>query len=351
MNEMNEIPTFENIIKTELTKFDAVIPAIAELSAEFMPLKVNGIDDKEGYENVSKALRFMVSKRVAVEEKRKELKADSLTFGRAVDNRAKEITNMLSPIEEHLKNEKQKIDQALEQIKLREEQAKQAKLDERTKRLNDVGMFLRVTEFEYPNSNSNYVFPKINLEVYSDEDFDKYIDEVGKFHNENLEKLKRLKHMEDMYNKMIKERTEHRNTELMNLGLGVISYNDYWIYFPDKQNSMQYYQIISYKDVESLEAEEWVVKIEEIKKMITYYDDMHKKAIEKLVEEALSKKEQLQKEAIEKAKEEESNLSDKQKFDAYIKSLIEYQRPILSTKKWAGYVVAVVKSLQTFSKL
>ena len=346
---MNEIPTFENIINSELTKFDSVIPAIAELSSEFMPLRINGIDDAEGYEKVSKALRFMVSKRVAVEEKRKELKADSLTFGRAVDNRAKEISTMLSPIEEHLKSQKQKIDEAIEQIKIREEQIKQIKIDERSKSLNHVGMFLIGTEFIYANNNdSNYIFPRINLEIYSDTDFEEYILKVRSFHNDNLEKYKKLKILEEAYNKLKQDRTKSRNTELLNLGLGVISWNNFWLYFPDKENTMQYYQIISFDEVENIEAEDWDNKFTEIKKMISDYDDMYKKSIEKLVEEEIFKRE---KELSEQAKEEQSNLSDKDKFDGYIKSLISYPKPELSTKKWSNYIVAVIKSLETFTKI
>jgi hypothetical protein len=95
----SEIPTFEVLISNELKKFDSVIPAIDEYKAKFLPLKINGIEDEEGYKVVADGLKIIVGRRVAVENKRKELKADSLSFGRAVDARAKEITEMLSPIE------------------------------------------------------------------------------------------------------------------------------------------------------------------------------------------------------------------------------------------------------------
>jgi len=46
-----EVPTFEQIVTTELTKFDAVTPKIEELSAQFLPLRIASIEDKEGYED------------------------------------------------------------------------------------------------------------------------------------------------------------------------------------------------------------------------------------------------------------------------------------------------------------
>jgi hypothetical protein len=124
--------SFDELIKRELTKYDAVVPAVNELAKEFMPLKIQSLDDKDGYNEVYKALRFIVSKRTAVEEKRKELKADSLAYGRAVDARAKEITSMLEPIESHLKNEKLRIDTEIERIKAEEE--------EKNKMLSIIGL-------------------------------------------------------------------------------------------------------------------------------------------------------------------------------------------------------------------
>lgn len=39
-----------------------------------MPLKINGIEDKEGYKKVKEGLTFVVSKRNRIEDKRKDLK-------------------------------------------------------------------------------------------------------------------------------------------------------------------------------------------------------------------------------------------------------------------------------------
>ena len=177
------IPTsFDQLIQRELTKFDVVIPAVAELSKEFLPLKIASIDDTEGYAEVSKALRFVVSRRTAVEEKRKELKADSLAYGRAVDARAKEITEMLSPIELHLKSEKDRIDEEKELIKKREEEEKLAVINNRSNTLIRLGGVLLMTEYIWKSKidNTEISTPRINLELFSDEEFNEFIAEIEK---------------------------------------------------------------------------------------------------------------------------------------------------------------------------
>jgi hypothetical protein len=35
-----KVPTFDELVKTELTKFDAVVPKIEELKAQFLPLTI-----------------------------------------------------------------------------------------------------------------------------------------------------------------------------------------------------------------------------------------------------------------------------------------------------------------------
>jgi len=334
----------EEIIQTELTKFDAVIPAIKELSSEFLPLKINGIDDTEGYEKVTKALRFMVSKRVAVEEKRKELKADSLAFGRAVDGRAKEITNMLNPIEEHLKQEKQKIDDYHEMLKIKEEEQKKAKYDERNRRLNEVGMFLVGSNYLYGGVNTDVCLPNINLELYSDADFDTFINETNKYHQEQKRIFIENDKIKQEVSSLKKERATFRNSILINMGLGVVSFNEYWLYFPDKENSMQYATIISYKEVEDLDADAWDKRLIEIKNKIAECDEQHKNNVEKLIQDAIVKKQEQQ-------KDDELNLSDKEKFDFYINKLLELPKPIMSTKKWSNYIDAVIKSISAFTKI
>ena len=124
-----------DFIKTELQKFSITDAAIAKLSAEFLALKVKGLDDKEGLTEVHSARMVVKARRIEVEKKRKELKESSLSFGRAVDGEAKRITALLLPIETHLENEESIIEKEKERLALEAAQKRQVKLQERASKL------------------------------------------------------------------------------------------------------------------------------------------------------------------------------------------------------------------------
>ena len=134
----------EEIINKELEKFTVTDAAISEIKQKYSGLIISGIDDKEGYKIVSDARKFVKSKRVEVEKKRKELKEDSLKFGRAIDSEARRITGELSPIEHSLSQTQKLIDDELAEIKkkkadderIKREQEEKAKLDKAQKRLD-----------------------------------------------------------------------------------------------------------------------------------------------------------------------------------------------------------------------
>jgi hypothetical protein len=80
---------------------------IAEEKARCADLKS---DTPKGYEEVKHALARVRSSRTAIEARRKELKADSLEYGRRIDAAAKHFTALVLEIEEPLLAEKEKID-------------------------------------------------------------------------------------------------------------------------------------------------------------------------------------------------------------------------------------------------
>ena len=124
-----------DFIKTELQKFSITDAAIAKLAAEFLALKVKGLDDKEGLTEVHSARMVVKARRIEVEKKRKELKESSLSFGRSVDGEAKRITALLLPIETHLENEESIIEKEKKRLALEVAQKRQAKLQERANKL------------------------------------------------------------------------------------------------------------------------------------------------------------------------------------------------------------------------
>lgn len=130
--------------------------AIAEMRSQYMALKVNGIDDKEGLKAVHDARMIVKAKRVEVEKKRKELKADALEYGRKVDAEAKRITALLTPIEDHLQHEEDIVTREKERIAAEEAARKAAILKGRMEQLAAVGANVFPTE----------------VQMWTDEDFE-----------------------------------------------------------------------------------------------------------------------------------------------------------------------------------
>jgi hypothetical protein len=86
----------------EIAKTDAAIEQIRE---EYLALTVKSPQDQDGYKSAEVALKKVVRMRTSVEKTRKELKADSVRYGKAVDAEAKRIREAIEPIEEHLKTQ------------------------------------------------------------------------------------------------------------------------------------------------------------------------------------------------------------------------------------------------------
>ena len=98
-------------LQSELQRLASLVVAdrIAEIS-KYKELRINGINDIAGYKAVFQALQDIKQDRIKVEKMRKALKQDALDYGRAVDAKAKEIQALIEPVEEHLKAEREAID-------------------------------------------------------------------------------------------------------------------------------------------------------------------------------------------------------------------------------------------------
>jgi hypothetical protein len=347
-----DLPTsFDVLIKRELTKYDAVVPKIEELSAEFLPLTIVSIEDKEGYEKVSKALRLMVSKRTDVEKKRKELKADSIAFGKAVDERAKEIVEMLIPIEQHLKEEKERIDKELEEIEAQKEQERIQRIKDRDFMLIKAGMRLVGNEYIWNSpieNDEDITLMAINLETFDDIDFNDFFDEITgavrkaeqkleaekllkeqqqkeKEEQERLEQLKRdeeNKKLEEEKRKLDEEnkklrkemeemkkmRTEIRLQKLESLGL--VNNNGAVVF--ERFNKLKEL-IISVDDAVAMDGDSWNDYLEQLKVKVSNLREEDAAAILEAEEKKKSEEERIRKELERIRKEAEERLLKQQK--------------------------------------
>lgn len=131
----------ETMIARELERtiqYPIALNFINDLATEYMPLKISGILDKGGRAVVRKARLDVRNHRVAVEHKRKALKADALDYGRKVDSAAKLLTDELLKIENHLIAEETAVTDEIVRITREEEERKLALLEDRIKKLEAV---------------------------------------------------------------------------------------------------------------------------------------------------------------------------------------------------------------------
>lgn len=101
--------------------YDVTEVAIAEKREHYAGLTATTSD---GYESVRLAIADCRETRVAVEARRKELKKESLEYGRRVDDVARHLTQQLEAIEQPLKDMKAQVDKEKERAKASAEEAK-----------------------------------------------------------------------------------------------------------------------------------------------------------------------------------------------------------------------------------
>lgn len=89
---------------------------IENLRIESQGLTIRGIDDAVGIATVKEQRMKCVRARTSIEKTRKELKAESLEYGRRVDAEAKRLTALVEPIEQRLLAEENKVQAELDRI-------------------------------------------------------------------------------------------------------------------------------------------------------------------------------------------------------------------------------------------
>lgn len=127
---------------TSIVKFNVADSAIAEMGAKYLPLTINGIEDKVGFQMVHAARMEVKRTRLEVEKTRKDLKADALRYSQAVDGEARRITALLEPIESHLEGQELAVIQEKERLKKAEEMRLDKLAQERVDAMQSFGVGL-----------------------------------------------------------------------------------------------------------------------------------------------------------------------------------------------------------------
>lgn len=122
-----------NLIEKALEKYDVGAADIFKLKEDYMHLKVNDPTDVENYEIVKSAHQDVKKLRIRIDVTRKDLKAESLAFGRAVDTKAKELTVGVLEVESHLFRQRKVVEDEKERIEQEARDAEIARIEAENK--------------------------------------------------------------------------------------------------------------------------------------------------------------------------------------------------------------------------
>ena len=208
--------TVEDVISTEIKKFNLADVKIAELKEQFKDLEISGIEDKNGYKAVSEAIKIVRTYRTGVEKVRKQIKEDYLKTGRAIDEEAKRLTASLEEIENPLKDKKQEIDDEIQAEKDRQEAEAQAKTDKRVEELEAVGIKF---DGRFYSIGEDVSVDIVTIKDFTDEQFAEFKNRVSAV-NDKLQEAERIKNLHNERREMLLDFWAYVPEDFKNLNFG-----------------------------------------------------------------------------------------------------------------------------------
>ena len=160
---------------------------IAQAAKQFMPLTIKDMDDKAGYAAVHEGRMVVKGMRVMVEKHAKKVREKAVKFQKDVIVEEKRVVGLIQPIEDHLADEENRVEEEKARIRAEAEAKILAILQARENRLLDMGCrFDRITEaYQY----GTLVAPVALLKVASDEQFETFYTSIQEvIDKENAEK-------------------------------------------------------------------------------------------------------------------------------------------------------------------
>jgi len=283
------ILSLDEKVNLEVAKFDIAEAWINGKKDEFKDLKIKDIDDKDGYKQVEEAYKLMKSKRIGVEKRHTDLKAESLAIGRGLDAAKNKYTKLLREGlggEDALGAELDRIDNLKKEEKEKADREAQQRLQGRVAELIENGIAFTGSYYTIGETISMDV---VTLKDMKDADYATFLDRV-KTENAAIVEAKRLKDEEDQKEKdrlekqkkdqeeaqkkldddrkaIEKERREGREEKMGLLGY-VQDQHEHWIYTNGESTA----RMVFITDLGQMEQADWIEKLEMAKTFIKNAD-------------------------------------------------------------------------------
>lgn len=375
-----------DIITTELAKNNLTEAVLEAMKNEYMPLTINGIEDKEGYKAVREARIKCKNTRVLATKICKAGREEAVRVQKDWIEAEKRVTGPISEIEKHLQDQEDAYDAEKDRIKKEAEEKEHKRIQARVQQLIDNGCVFdgvsyNIGEISMSGSDvqacNDEVFAEAIAAVITERDRlaeEKRVEEARlqaereeeeRLHKEEEERL--AKERENLarlqkeqaekeaslraeQEQLAKEREElkrqkikSRNRQLMDLGLhfcldGFSLGNTH----------------VSEHDIVVLTDEEWndliYVITPDIKNILDRVEEEAREAKRKEAEAAAEEEDKKRKQAAAYAEAEKKRLEalrpDKEKLMAYAESLGAVQMPDLTSDEANAILNSAVKSLE-----
>lgn len=358
MNDVMELPV--ETINMEVVKLNVTDAAIADFKERYLPLKINGVEDKEGLKLVYAARQDVKKTRVAATKYADSLKAKAIEWQNKVNTEKKRVIGELESIENHLQAEEDKIEAAKEEIRQQEIKARKAKLQERIDqlaaynfRLEDVATLEMIDDETFgivlnnaKTEHEKELAEKAEQERLAKEEQERLIAERKELEILRAKQAEAQKIIDDQNEKirLENERQESERTELarqkiigrcnqlVNLGMKLspgprvcYTYNN---------------EVVVKEDVLTFNDDTWEAIIQQVTEEIEQYKILEQKRIEakKLEDDRL----------LEKAKKDAADKAIKDKEAADLKAKLEAEEKLLAASDKVKFKT-VVEQLQAIS--
>jgi hypothetical protein len=175
-----QLITPEEKAKQEISRFNIARAWIADKKEQYGGLTIASVEDKDGQKAVLAAWQEIRNKRLEVQKKHTEIKADYLKITRVIDGEKNDLVNLLEEIENPLKAELDRIEAIKEEEKKKAEREKAEKLQGRVNELISTGMAFNGSYYAIGATISMDV---VTLQNMNDADYSTFL---GRVRQENI---------------------------------------------------------------------------------------------------------------------------------------------------------------------
>ncbi len=132
-------PNASTEFELQVIKFNVTDSAIAEMRNNYMALRIDGYEDKNGYKVVYNARQIVKNKRILVGKTSKELQNPYKEKIEAIKTEEKRILELLAPIENYLEQQEDDYNNQIERIKKEASEKEHHRIQERIDKLSNFG--------------------------------------------------------------------------------------------------------------------------------------------------------------------------------------------------------------------